>query len=76
MKTKIEKTLEEILKELKKLNDREKQPYIFNPPIQNQEEWSDCLHENCPGCKAGTCSGIHMISCPCRKCTPWAICQM
>ena len=27
-----------------------------------------CLHENCRGCKDGTCSGVHMISCPCPKC--------
>lgn len=29
-----------------------------------------CMHENCPGCKAGTCNGIHMMSCPCKKCSP------
>ena len=28
-----------------------------------------CMHTNCQGCKNGTCSGIHMISCPCEKCT-------
>ena len=29
-----------------------------------------CVHKNCSGCKAGTCNGVHMISCPCRSCTP------
>lgn len=39
--------------------------------IQNDSwiEHDDCMHTNCPGCKDGTCSGIHMISCPCKKCT-------
>lgn len=31
---------------------------------------SQCLHKNCPNCRMGICSGIHMISCPCRECTP------
>jgi hypothetical protein len=38
---------------------------------------SQCMHDNCPECGGtgikrnggGTC--IHMISCPCPKCTPW-----
>ena len=30
-----------------------------------------CLHKNCVGCKNGTCSGMHMISCPCRSCSVW-----
>lgn len=29
-----------------------------------------CMHENCSGCKNGTCSGVHMMSCPCPKCSP------
>lgn len=31
---------------------------------------SECMHDNCPDCKNGTCSGVHMISCPCPKCSP------
>jgi len=37
---------------------------------------SDCMHDNCPTCggtgnrKDGMGACIHMISCPCRKCTP------
>lgn len=34
-----------------------------------RKQGSDCMHDNCPGCKNGTCSGVHMISCPCKKCT-------
>jgi hypothetical protein len=35
---------------------------------------SSCLHDKCPDCN-GTGSGprgmcVHMISCPCPKCTP------
>ena len=32
---------------------------------------SSCLHKNCVGCKNGTCSGMHMISCSCRSCSIW-----
>ena len=32
---------------------------------------SSCMHDNCPGCRAGICnSGVHMMSCPCPKCNP------
>ena len=45
-----------------------------NPPknwdINKQYVQSDCMHDNCPGCKAGTCNGVHMMSCPCAKCSP------
>lgn len=42
--------------------------------VQNPK--SDCLHDNCSSCNGtgirkdglGTC--IHMISCPCPKCSP------
>ena len=38
---------------------------------------SDCLHDNCSCCggtgirKDGLGMCVHMISCPCRKCSPW-----
>jgi hypothetical protein len=35
-----------------------------------RENMKECMHDNCPGCKNGTCSGVHMISCPCPKCSP------
>lgn len=49
--------------------------YIYNQSIK----WSqnkDCLHDNCSMCegsgirKDGLGSCIHMISCPCEKCSP------
>ena len=52
---------------------------IFNKSIQYEtivvdntvrKQDAGCLHENCSGCKNGTCSGVHMLSCPCRKCRP------
>lgn len=42
----------------------------------NYKEKSDCLHDNCPSCggtgvrKDGLGSCVHMISCPCPKCSP------
>ena len=33
------------------------------------EQPSDCLHDSCIGCKNGNCSGMHMLSCPCGKCS-------
>lgn len=29
-----------------------------------------CLHKQCIGCANGTCSGVHMLSCPCSSCSP------
>ena len=46
--------------------NEEIQPTNYKFPIQLQ----GCLHDNCPGCRAGTCNGVHMISCPCPKCSP------
>lgn len=45
--------------------------------IVKNTQRSDCLHDNCPSCHGtgvradglGAC--VHMISCPCRKCTPY-----
>ena len=33
---------------------------------------STCLHDNCPGCKSGTCNGMHMLACNCPKCSPYS----
>lgn len=38
--------------------------------------WRPCLHDNCPLCngtgiKLDRSQCIHMISCPCPKCTPY-----
>lgn len=41
-----------------------------------QKEWpkkSDvCLHTQCQECKTNR-NHVHMISCPCRDCTPWTM---
>ena len=45
--------------------------------INISDKSSDCLHDNCPSCggtgirKDGLGMCVHMISCPCRKCSPW-----
>lgn len=38
-------------------------------------DWRPCVHENCPECvgtgiKKDGSSCVHMISCPCPKCSP------
>jgi len=38
-------------------------------PSTGTVEKTLCLHKNCMGCKAGTCGGVHMISCPCPDCS-------
>lgn len=30
---------------------------------------TQCLHKSCIGCQTGSCSGVHMISCPCPDCS-------
>ena len=40
-----------------------------------QNDWQPCLHDGCPQClgtgvKHDGSMCIHMISCPCPKCTP------
>lgn len=39
------------------------------------QPWSPCMHDSCPECvgtgvraNGGAC--VHMISCPCPRCTP------
>ena len=34
------------------------------------KEADNCLHKNCPECHGNGEVCIHMISCPCPKCTP------
>ena len=41
--------------------------------------WQPCLHEQCPECcgtgiKKDGSMCVHMISCPCPKCSPQCIC--
>lgn len=41
----------------------------------NDQSWRPCMHDNCPACcgTGVTSTGvacIHMIACPCPRCTP------
>jgi hypothetical protein len=56
----------------KDLKERQRQ-HLDN--IGRDVNWQPCMHDNCPEClgtgrkrDGSTC--IHMISCPCPKCTP------
>ena len=62
--------IEEKLEAKEELNDSwfPKDEFLPKP----KEPTSDCLHDNCIGCKNGTCSGVHGISCPCKKCSVWS----
>ena len=50
---------------------------IFVDKSTKSPQHSSCMHDNCPTCKGtgirndGLGSCVHMISCPCKKCTPW-----
>ena len=42
---------------------------------RNNQNWRPCMHDNCPSCfgtgiKSDGTACVHMISCPCPKCTP------
>lgn len=50
---------------------KEWQPEKLSDFIKPKQEEQPCLHDACQGCKDGSCSGVHMISCPCKKCSPW-----
>lgn len=62
-------------KEYKKDLYRRRRQHLDFINIHKNLNWSPCLHEQCPSCH-GTGIGIdggpcvHMISCPCPKCTP------
>ena len=43
--------------------------------FRKQKEWQPCLHDGCSQCfgtgiKEDGTSCVHMISCPCSKCSP------
>lgn len=63
------KTLKEEMDKYKERNPWITLPSVVSPSVL-PEKSEHCLHKNCPECKAGRCSGIHMISCPCRSCSP------
>ena len=48
---------------------------IGRPAIDN---WRPCLHDQCPECigtgrKRDGSACVHMISCPCPKCSPQSV---
>lgn len=76
-KSKKSGQMDKLIKEIKKREKENKIPILHRAPytkvIPNKPS-SPCLHDNCPQCHGtgigliGTC--IHMVSCPCPKCTP------
>jgi len=78
-KEKLIKLLEDFIKELKSYNNEINEFKLVDFPFNNsnykQNKNSSCLHDNCSLCNGtgqrndglGMC--IHMISCPCKKCT-------
>lgn len=54
---------------------RRRQEHLDSIQSQDDMNWSPCMHDSCPECvgtgikrSGGMC--VHMISCPCLKCTP------
>ena len=65
----LRKRQEEHLKRVKIVYDQGYPNQQFTPP------WRPCMHDSCPECQGtgvrldgSTC--VHMISCPCPKCSP------
>lgn len=71
---------------MKHLGESEDNPFYINRWDKDYPYWSkittvqntksDCLHDNCTSCdgtgirKDGLGPCVHMISCPCPKCSP------
>ena len=68
----VDKAWESLVKEIEKYaKDNVPFRYKFNLRFDNvAQEEQICLHKTCVGCKNGTCSGVHMLSCPCKNCSP------
>ena len=52
-----------------------KETHLKNIFDNKSKEWQPCLHEGCPDCigtgiRTDGSLCVHMISCPCHKCTP------
>lgn len=55
---------------------RKQSEHLQNIDSRRNDHWRPCLHDACPECvgtgrrkDGSTC--VHMISCPCPKCTPY-----
>lgn len=63
--------------------EKQDEEYPLNNPCSLKKDWrnknSKCLHDNCSQCdgtgirKDGLGSCVHMISCPCPKCSPCSL---
>lgn len=71
----------EIIHSYQEFMDRHTTPelkkIIFKHP-NTEEDSSECLHRSCPEChgtgkKANGGMCVHMISCPCPRCTPYCL---
>lgn len=54
---------------------RRQQEHLRNVQGERDYNWQPCLHDGCPDCcgtgiKRDGTGCIHMISCPCPKCSP------
>lgn len=54
---------------------RRQQQHLDNIKNGRINNWQPCMHDSCPECvgtgiKSDGSMCIHMISCPCPKCTP------
>ena len=61
---------QELLQEIRKIVAEEvgkRMPYYF---LQVEDNIAPCLHDNCTGCRNGTCSGAHFLHCSCPRCDP------
>lgn len=71
---------EEIEKWNKKREEEDLWATIKVPYIPSEDDYKNitvcheksdvCLHKNCTECKRGVQNHVHMISCPCRDCSP------
>ena len=58
---------------------RRQDQHLRNIQQANDRNWRPCMHDQCQQChgtgiKYDGSSCIHMISCPCPKCTPVFTC--
>ena len=70
---------EEYYKDLKKRQEEHLRGINGSKYGSNWSNWQPCLHDQCPDClgtgiKHDGSLCIHMISCPCPKCSPQCMC--
>ena len=75
MSDEVELTQRELLEEIRKIVAEEvgkRSPYYFYTVKETTDRTKvqRCFHDECIGCKNGTCSGAHFLTCTCTKCSP------